>query len=60
MHVRIRQVRDGSSREAVSVIGELPEIWQGVTAPTQLESEHEKLMKASIVTFMSNSFGVSV
>ena len=58
MHVRIRQVRDGSNREAVQVIGGLPECWHGKAAPLNLEDNLISLTKASIVTYMSNAFGV--
>ena len=58
LHVRIRQVREGSNREAVSISGALPDVWHGTPAPSTLEAHLEHTMKASIITYMTNSFGV--
>ena len=60
MHVRIRQVREGRNREAVSISGDLPSTWHGSIAPTRLDAALEKLMKASIDTYMSATFGVLI
>ena len=60
MHVRIRQVREGPNREAVSISGDLPSTWNGSIAPTRLDPALENLMKASVVTYMSATFGVLI
>ena len=59
-YVEIRQVRDEQNRaEIVFQSGTLPDVWFGLPAPVELEADLEKLMKASINTYMAGVFGVS-
>ena len=57
-HVAIRQVRQGNNRESVSVSGALPETWFGMSAPGTLEENLESIMKSSMNSYMSATFGV--
>ena len=58
LHVKIRQGRDGANREHVVISGEVPEVWHGIPAPMSLDDNLEKTMKSSIITYMTESFGV--